>query len=148
MDSKYVSEGCDGVVCDSGDDDDDSFYFTPPEIEDPNEVRILLQDSFPLFYSSPFSFSFAIYGSAPRSVTPTCRVASVTPYGPRARLPCLSSAYPPRDQARARTRPIIKRRPFYTRGHFLARGPPGPRSRDHFNGAGNDRQWLQIRARP
>jgi hypothetical protein len=32
-DSGYISEGCDGG------DDGDSFYFTPPEIEDPNEVR-------------------------------------------------------------------------------------------------------------
>lgn len=37
-DSGYVSEGCDGAACDGG-DDGDSFYFTPPEMEDPNEVR-------------------------------------------------------------------------------------------------------------
>ena len=40
-DSGYVSEGCDGAACTVG-DDGDSFYFTPPEIEDPNEVRKLL----------------------------------------------------------------------------------------------------------
>ena len=40
-DSGYVSEGCDGAACDGG-DDGDSFYFTPPDIEDPNEVRKLL----------------------------------------------------------------------------------------------------------
>ena len=39
-DSGYVSEGCDGAACDGG-GDGDSFYFTPPEIEDPNEVSIL-----------------------------------------------------------------------------------------------------------
>lgn len=38
-DSGYISAGCDGAACD-GDDDGDSFYFTPPEIEDPNEVRV------------------------------------------------------------------------------------------------------------
>jgi hypothetical protein len=32
-DSGYISEGCDGG------EDGDSFYFTPPETEDPNEVR-------------------------------------------------------------------------------------------------------------
>lgn len=40
-DSGYVSEGCDGAACNIG-DDGDSFYFTPPEMEDPNEVRKLL----------------------------------------------------------------------------------------------------------
>jgi hypothetical protein len=50
-DSGYVSEGCDGAACVGG-DDGDSFYYTRPEIEDPNEVRILFQHSFPLFYSS------------------------------------------------------------------------------------------------
>jgi len=35
-DSGYSSAGCEGAVCDGG-DDGDSFYFTPPEIEDPNE---------------------------------------------------------------------------------------------------------------
>ena len=38
-DSGYSSASSDDVACDSG-DDGDSFYFTPPEIEDPNEVRI------------------------------------------------------------------------------------------------------------
>lgn len=47
-DSGYVSEGCDG-------DDGDSFYFTSPENEDPNEVRELLQGIFFQSYSSPFS---------------------------------------------------------------------------------------------
>lgn len=51
-DSGYVSEGCDGAACD-GRDDGDSFYFTPPESEDPNEVRIFSK-TFYLFYSSPF----------------------------------------------------------------------------------------------
>ena len=37
-DSGYSSASSDDVACDS--DDGDSFYFTPPEIEDPNEVRI------------------------------------------------------------------------------------------------------------
>ena len=55
-DSGYVSEACDEAACDVG-DDGDSFYFTPPEVEDPNEVRILLKDSFPLVYSSPFIHS-------------------------------------------------------------------------------------------
>ena len=56
-DSGYVSEGCDGAACD-GRDDGDSFFYTPPEIEDPNEVRILIlpQDSLPLSYSSLFLF--------------------------------------------------------------------------------------------
>jgi len=40
-DSGYVSEGCDGAACDGG-GDGDSFYYTPPELEDPNEVRKLL----------------------------------------------------------------------------------------------------------
>lgn len=35
-DSGYSSTGCDDTACDGG-DDGDSFYFTPPEIEDPNE---------------------------------------------------------------------------------------------------------------
>jgi hypothetical protein len=57
-DSGYVSEGCDGAACDGG-DDGDSFYFTPPEIEDPNEVcNLLPPGSFPQFYSSPFFFRY------------------------------------------------------------------------------------------
>ncbi|KAN0119034.1 hypothetical protein V8E52_004481, partial [Russula decolorans] len=36
-DSGYVSEGCDGAACDDGGGDGDSFFFTPPENEDPNE---------------------------------------------------------------------------------------------------------------
>jgi len=44
-DSGYSSTGCDDAACDGG-DDGDSFYFTPPEIEDPNEVRFFLL-SFP-----------------------------------------------------------------------------------------------------
>jgi hypothetical protein len=54
-DSGY-NEGCDG------DDDGDSFYFTPPEIEDPNEVREIAPAKLPSFYSSSF---FAKFGSAP-----------------------------------------------------------------------------------
>ncbi|KAH9955822.1 hypothetical protein BC827DRAFT_825252 [Russula dissimulans] len=34
-----MGESCDGAKCNGG-EDDDSFYFTPPEIEDPNEVRV------------------------------------------------------------------------------------------------------------
>jgi len=41
----YSSTGCDDAACDGG-DDGDSFYFTPPEVEDPNKVRF-----FPLIFS-------------------------------------------------------------------------------------------------
>jgi hypothetical protein len=37
-DSGFVSTGCDDAPCNDG-DDGDSFYFTPPELEDANEVR-------------------------------------------------------------------------------------------------------------
>lgn len=51
-DSGYVSEGCGRTACDG--DDGDSFYFTPPEMEDPNEVReVALHGIFLLFYLSP-----------------------------------------------------------------------------------------------
>ena len=43
-DSRYNSMGCDDATCD-GSDDGDSFYFTPLEVEDPNEVRF-----FPLIF--------------------------------------------------------------------------------------------------
>ena len=41
----YSSMGCDDAACD-GSDDGDSCYFTPPEVEDPKEVRF-----FPLIFS-------------------------------------------------------------------------------------------------
>ena len=37
-DSGFVSTGCDEAACNDR-DDGDSFYFTPPDQEDPNEVR-------------------------------------------------------------------------------------------------------------
>jgi hypothetical protein len=37
-DSGFVSTGCDDAPCNDG-DDGDSFYFTPPELEDANEVQ-------------------------------------------------------------------------------------------------------------
>jgi hypothetical protein len=52
-DSGYSSAGCDEAACDS-DDDGDSFYFTPPEIEDPNEVRAPHLSVIPTFYSLHF----------------------------------------------------------------------------------------------
>jgi hypothetical protein len=56
-DSGYISEGCDGG------DDGDSFYFTPPEIEDPNEVREIAPSKAITIY-----LFFAIYDSAPHSL--------------------------------------------------------------------------------
>jgi hypothetical protein len=44
-DSGYSSASCDEATCDGG-DDGDSFYFTPPEIEDPNEVRVFHLSAF------------------------------------------------------------------------------------------------------
>jgi hypothetical protein len=37
-DSRFASVGCDEATCNDV-DDGDSFYFMPPELEDPNEVR-------------------------------------------------------------------------------------------------------------
>jgi hypothetical protein len=67
-DSGYVSEGCDEAACDGGDDDGDSFYFTPPEMEDPNEVRKFTPSKAVSLYFIHRLSSFATYGSAPRSL--------------------------------------------------------------------------------
>ena len=57
-DSGYVSEGCDEAACDDDGGDGDSFFFTPPENEDPNEVRRFLKGNFPLFNPSLFFFRY------------------------------------------------------------------------------------------
>jgi hypothetical protein len=48
-DSGFVSTGCDDAPCNDG-DDGDSFYFTPPELEDPNEVRTAPRTLFVFFF--------------------------------------------------------------------------------------------------
>jgi hypothetical protein len=55
-DSGFASAGCDKATCNDS-DDGDSFYFTPPELEDPNEVRTPLGIMFPSLtnYCCPFS---------------------------------------------------------------------------------------------
>jgi hypothetical protein len=62
-DSGYVSEGCGRTACDG--DDGDSFYFTPPEMEDPNEVREVALHSIFLLFIYHLSF---LYDSAPHSL--------------------------------------------------------------------------------
>ncbi|KAH9983437.1 hypothetical protein BJV74DRAFT_620127 [Russula compacta] len=82
-DSGYISAGCDGAACD-GDDDGDSFYFTPPEIEDPNECSAF----------SVTTTSTSEYIDVPGRECDSIWSANVLAY-----------AYPARGQARAETQP-------------------------------------------
>ncbi|KAI0275648.1 hypothetical protein BGY98DRAFT_1098701 [Russula aff. rugulosa BPL654] len=82
-DSGYVSEGCDGAACDGG-GDGDSFYFTPPEIEDPNECSAF----------SVTTTSTSEYIDVPGRECDSIWSANVLAY-----------AYPARGQARAQTQP-------------------------------------------
>jgi hypothetical protein len=50
-DRGFASAGCDEAMCNDV-DDGDSFYFMPPELEDPNEVRT------PPFGSFSFSYNY------------------------------------------------------------------------------------------
>jgi hypothetical protein len=108
-DSGYSSTGCDDAACDGG-DDGDSFYFTPPETEDPNEVRVF-----------PFISSFYFTHNFPRCALPgrrQCSAFSVTTTSTSEYIDVpgrecdsiwsanvLAYAYPARGQAPAQTHP-------------------------------------------
>ncbi|KAI0246343.1 hypothetical protein BJV78DRAFT_1286499 [Lactifluus subvellereus] len=82
-DSGFVSTGCDGAACNDG-DDGDSFYFTPPELEDPNECSAF----------SVTTTSTSEYIDVPGRDCESIWSANVLTY-----------AYPARGQTRAHTHP-------------------------------------------
>ena len=100
-DSGYVSEGCDGAACDV-DDDGDSFYFTHPEMEDPNEVRdVALPKAFLFitFFHQCSAFSVTTTSTSEYIDVPGRECDSIWSAN------VLAYAYPARGQARVQTPP-------------------------------------------
>jgi len=105
-----MGASCDGAKCDGGDDDDDSFYFTPPEIEDPNEVRVAPLIVVLVHFSH--HFSRALPGRrqcSAFSVTTTSTSEYIDVPGRECdsiwSANVLAYAYPARGQARTQTQP-------------------------------------------
>jgi hypothetical protein len=108
-DSGYSSTGCDEAACDDS-DDGDSFYFTPPEIEDPNEVRVPYSSLCLTFYSLPFSlYLLGRRQCSAFSVTTTSTSEYIDVPGRECdsiwSTNVLAYAYPARGQAPAQTQP-------------------------------------------